>query len=85
MALDKDVLGAALKTVRDNFSNKTKDQLIAIYGDEDAIRLAACKAEAAAIINHFKAQAVLTVPGTGLIAPSGGGAVTGTAATGTLS
>ena len=85
MALNKDVLGAALKSVRDNFSNKTKDQLIAIYGDEDSIRLAACNAEADAIITHFKNNALLNVPGTGLVAPSGGGAVTGTAVTGTLS
>jgi len=85
MALNKDVLGAALKSVRDSFSNKTNDELIAIYGDVDGIRLAACKAEAEAIINHFKDHALLNVPGTGLVAPSGGGPVTGTSAIGTLS
>ena len=37
------------------------------------------------IINHFKINGVLTVPGTGLVAPSGGGPVTGTSVTGKIS
>ena len=85
MALSKDVLGTALKSVRDNFNNTTNQQLIDTYGSLDSARLAACKAEAEAIINHFKANAILNVPGTGLIAPSGGGTVTGSSDTGSLS
>jgi len=85
MPLSKDVLGAALKSARDSFNNKTKDELIATYGSEDGIRLAACKAEAEAIITHFTANALLNVPGTGLVAPTTGGPVTGTSITGTLS
>lgn len=56
MALDKDELGLDLYNVRKNFSNKTMDELIAIYGTLDNIWLAACKADAEAIINHIKAK-----------------------------
>lgn len=56
MALDKDELGLDLFNVRKFFSDKTMDELIAIYGTLDAVRLAACKADAEAIINHIKAK-----------------------------
>lgn len=56
MALDKDELGLDLYNVRMNFSNKTMDELIAIHGSLENIWLAACKADAEAIINHIKAK-----------------------------
>jgi hypothetical protein len=84
MALNKDILGAAIYNARASFCNKDYDTLLADYGNnEEAMRLAICKAEAEAIINHFTANAVLTVPGTGLAAPNG--AVTGSSTTGTIS
>lgn len=54
MALDKDILGLAIYNVRNVYSNKTAAQLIATYGDLEAARLHAAKAEAEAIIDHFK-------------------------------
>ena len=84
MALDKDILGTALHNARQTFANQSFDDLIAIYGTLDGIRLAASKADAQAIIDHFKANGVLTVPGAGLVAPSGGGAVTGNSITGKI-
>lgn len=75
MALNKDVLGAALFAKRNAFCNKTRTELLALYGDDDGIRLAACKEDAEAIIDHIKAAGV--VPALGLIAPNGGGPVTG--------
>lgn len=56
MALDKDELGLDLFNVRKFFSDKTMDELIALYGSLDGIRLAACKADAEVIINHIKAK-----------------------------
>ncbi len=61
MALSKDILGQDLFTVRQQFSNQTRDELLNTYGSDDAIRLAACKAEAQAIINHFTAAGVVNV------------------------
>lgn len=78
MALSKDILGAALFDARQLFNNRTYSDLIDEYGDEDGIRLAAAKADAEAIVQHIVNYA--TVPGTGLIAPPSGGAVTGIAA-----
>jgi hypothetical protein len=36
------------------------------------------------IINHIKNNANLNIPGTGLVAPSGGGPVTGVSITGNI-
>lgn len=57
MALDKDILGQAIYDVRNIYSNKTAAQLITTYGNIEAARLHAAKAEAEVIINHFKANA----------------------------
>lgn len=85
MALDKDILGAELYDMRNAyFNNKTADELITEYGSIEAARLEACKKEAEVIINHFVNNAELTVPGTGMVAPSGGGAVSGSSTTGTI-
>jgi hypothetical protein len=75
MPLNKDVLGTLLYNARAAFDNKTMDELIAQHGTLEGVRLAICKADAEAIINHFKVDA--TVPALGLTAPNG--AVTGTA------
>lgn len=75
MSLNKDILGQALFDVRNSFNNRTHDDLVAAFGDDNAIRLAICKAEAVCIINHFTTYGV--VPALGLIAPNG--AVTGSA------
>lgn len=82
MALDQNVLGQLLFNNRIVFNNKTKDQLIAQYGSLDAALLEACKADAKAIIDHFKADGVLRVPGLGLVSPTGN--VTGTSTTGKI-
>jgi hypothetical protein len=75
MALDKDVLGMALYDARDAFNNKTYQQLVDEYGTIENARIAACKADAEAIINHLTTHAI--IPATGLVAPNG--AVTGEA------
>ena len=59
--LSKDVLGLDLFNKRNAFCNKTRDELMATYGNEDAIRLAACKADAEAIINHLTTAGVINV------------------------
>jgi len=77
MPLSKDVLGAALKSARDSFNNKTQEQLIDEYGSLDAARLAQAKAEADEIIKHFKNNAVITVSTTGTAtAQTGTGTIT---------
>jgi hypothetical protein len=81
VALDKDVLGQALYDMRNGFwNNKTIDELIAEYGTLEAARLEACKKEADVIIQHFKTNGVLSVPGLGLFA--GSTPITGTSVTG---
>jgi hypothetical protein len=83
MALDKDILGQALYDMRNNFfNNQTLAQLEATYGTIESARLEGCKKEAEVIIDHFKNNAVLHVPGAGLTA--GATAVTGQSNTGTL-
>jgi hypothetical protein len=81
MALNKDILGTAINTVRVAFSGKTTPQLITEYGSIANAQLAMAKAEAEQIILHFQAAAVVTVTvstaGTAL-AQTGGG--TGTIA-----
>lgn len=61
MALSKDILGTALYNARNAFDDKTLDELIATYGSLNGVRLAMAKADAEEIINHFKANAVITV------------------------
>ena len=73
MALDKDVLGQTLYDALTAFNNK---DITATGSIEDA-RLAFAKATAGAIIDHFTTNAI--IPSAGLVAPSGGGPVTGTA------
>lgn len=72
MALNKEILGQALY----DFAGQFNETDIA-PNQIEAQRLAFWKGIADEIIKHLKADAV--VPGTGLIAPSGGGAVTGNA------
>ena len=84
MPLSKDVLGTDLYNVRAIFSNKTEQQLLSTYGTMEAVRLAACKAEAEAIINHFKNNILITIPALGFISASPGNPVTGAAVTGTI-
>lgn len=80
--LNKDVLGQDLYNARNAFNNLTATELITAYGSLANARLAACKADAEAIINHFKSSSLLTIPGTGLAA--GPTAVTGNSITGTI-
>lgn len=61
MAMDKDILGEALFNVRQVFSNKGMDDLMAEYGTLDNIRMEACKQEADVIINHLNTNAVINV------------------------
>lgn len=78
MPLNKDILGLALYSRRKAFDDKNIDELITEYGSLESVRLAMSKADAEEIINHIKANA-LVIPGLTLLAPSGGGNVTGTA------
>lgn len=82
MALDKDTLGAARAAAKSMFNGKTIDEILMMYGSLDNARLAIEKADSEAIINHFKANAQLNVPGAGLTA--GPTAVTGTSITGSI-
>lgn len=79
MALDKDILGIAIYNVRQQFVNRDINDLIGEFGDMDSARLAMAKAEAEAIIDHFKNYAQINATtGIGLIASSY--PVTGTSA-----
>lgn len=82
MPLNKDTLGMELYGIRQMFSNKTLEELIDEYGDLEEARKQACIKEAEVFINHLKANATLTIPGTGMVA--GSVAVTGTSITGKL-
>ena len=75
MALNKDVLGLDLYT-RANAWNEID------IADMEAARLAFWKSIADGIIEHFKSNGVLHVPGLGLTA--GATAVTGQSNTGTI-
>jgi hypothetical protein len=75
MALDKDVLGAAMHTKAKTFDDVAVDTTDPVA--MEAYRLNFWKAIADEVIKHFKTNGV--IPGTGLVAPSGGGAVTGSA------
>ncbi|RTL47462.1 MAG: hypothetical protein EKK39_14250 [Sphingobacteriales bacterium] len=83
MALDKNILGTALFNVAQNYNDVGVDTTNAAA--MDAYRQQFWTDVADTIINHFKINGVLTVPGTGLVAPSGGGPVTGTSVTGKIS
>jgi len=83
MALDKNVLGPALYAALAPFDNQTVDQLVEVYGSIEGARQAMFVAMGGAIIDHFKASGVLTVPGIGLFA--GTTAVTGQSVTGKIS
>ncbi|MFL5747215.1 MAG: hypothetical protein ACJ751_21250 [Niastella sp.] len=76
MALSKDVLGAALY----NRANAYNDNI----EDIDQARQDFWKAVADEIIRHIKNNANLNIPGTGLVAPPGGGPVTGVSITGNI-
>lgn len=76
MPLNGDVLGAAINDIENDY-NETQ----ILPADIPAARLQLNKRIAWAIINHFKDNGVLHVPGAGLAAPNG--AVTGEA-TGTI-
>lgn len=54
-------------------------------GKKQADAIAKFKTDLADAIDTFVKSATVTVPGTGLIAPSGGGPVTGSSVTGSLS
>lgn len=54
MALNKDTLGTDLYNARLPFMDLTIDQINTTYGTLAAYRLAIAKADAEAIINHFK-------------------------------
>ncbi len=82
MALNKDILGAAIYAVRKTYSSKTAPQLIAQYGSFEKAQLAMATDEADAIIKHFITQSQIavsvnvTTKGTA-IAQAGGGTGTG--------
>ena len=84
MPLNKNLLGTELYNSRSAFNDKTIDELIRIYGSLEGVRLAMAKADAETFINHFINNITVSIPGAGLIAPSGGGPVTGKAITGTI-
>lgn len=77
MPLDKDILGTALYNRAQNFNDVD-------VADIDQARRNFWNGIAEEIVNHIKSNASLTVPGAGLVAPSGGGAVTGASTTGTI-
>lgn len=64
MALNKDTLGAALHARRQQFGNKTHDELIELYGSLDAAALEMAKADADEIIKHIKTFGLVTTAGT---------------------
>lgn len=84
MALNKDVLGQARYNASLPFMDKTITELETTYGSLANARLEAIKADSDAIINHFKASSVLTIPALGFISASPGSPVTGTSVTGTI-
>jgi hypothetical protein len=81
--LNSNTLGTALYNVRNNYSNKTAQQLIDTYGSIENARLSQAKDEADVIIGHFINNISLNIPGTGLTA--GAVAVAGASVTGTIS
>jgi hypothetical protein len=82
MALSKDVLGLALYNRRNEFCDKTLDELVDEHGSFEGAKLAMAKADAEEIINHFKANILISIPATGF--GVSGAVVTGIAITGTI-
>lgn len=64
MALDKDILGTALYNAFDEFNNKTPAEV----GNIETARLNFCKVMAHEIIEHIKANAIITLDPIGLTA-----------------
>lgn len=79
MPLSKDILGLALYNKAMELNDIEIDE-----SDIDQARRDFWKAVADEIIKHFIANIQLSIPGTGLIAPSGGGPVTGASITGSI-
>lgn len=79
MALNKVTLGTALNTATNTWNDVAIED-----ADLPAARQAYWEAVAECIINHFKSGIEINIPGAGLVAPSGGGPVTGAATTGTI-
>jgi hypothetical protein len=77
--LDQTLLGTALY----NKANEFNEQQITADNIEQH-RKDFWKGIAGVIIDHVKTNGVLKVPGTGLVAPSGGGPVTGNSITGKM-
>ena len=80
MALNKNGLQSDIKTLLDT--------LLAFEGGSGQTQADAIekfKNDLSDAIDTFVKTAKVTVPGTGLVAPSGGGPVTGTSTTGNLS
>lgn len=63
MPLNKDSLGTAIYNVRQAFNDKSMEDLLTEYGTFEDARLAEAKKEAEAIIDHFKANGLILVPG----------------------
>lgn len=84
MPLSKDVLGLALYNARAAFNDMDIDAIIAAHGSLDAARLAMAKADAECIINHFKANILITIPALGIISASPGNTCTGASITGSI-
>ena len=80
MALNKNGLQRDIKTLLDT--------LLAFEGGSGQTQADAIekfKTDLSDAIDTFVKSATVTVPGTGLVAPTGGGPVTGTSTTGNLS
>ncbi|WP_346237770.1 hypothetical protein ABDK00_001670 [Niabella insulamsoli] len=79
MPLNAEILGLALYNKAKLWNDKDIKK-----EDLDRARKEFWQAVANEIINHFIANIKLTIPGTGLVAPSGGGAVTGNSVLGKI-
>ena len=76
-------LGDALKAAADSFNDFAVDTTDA--GAMNTYRTNFWRSIGNAMVDYITAHAMLSVPGAGLVAPSGGGTVTGTSNTGTIS
>ena len=77
MSLIANDLGDLLNNASQKFNDKDISDIVSARKDY-------WRAIAKEIVEYFKANAVVRVPGAGLIAPSGGGAVTGQSITGKI-
>lgn len=80
MSLDKNGLKSDIKTLLDALLTFEGGS-----GQTQADAIEKFKNDLSNAIDTFVKSAKVTVPGTGLVAPSGGGPVTGTSTTGNLS